>query len=137
GGIAGAHEPAARPAGSPRTPRGRVSLARRSMAKPDPARALTAAVSAGASGVGRARQWAEMFSAVGRDADQPELRKWGKRLLDGIQDTDLTSYFSCLINQAQLEAGSVRIALRWRARYHTEAGRYERGTRRPHARDRN
>jgi tetratricopeptide (TPR) repeat protein len=87
--------------------------------------ALAAAVRAAESSIGRARQWAEILSDAGRDADRPVLQGWGQRLLDGIKDTDLTGYLTCLINEASLEVVPLVIALRQRGVCYVLAERYE------------
>lgn len=86
-------------------------------------RALASAVRAGQIGPASAYQWAEIFSDAGRDTDHVELRQWGQRLLDGIQDSDLTGYFTCLIDLAHLKAEDLAIALEERAIHHENAKR--------------
>ncbi len=88
-------------------------------------RALALAVKAAEADPAHARQCGEILTDAGRDADQADLWEWGQRLLDGIQGTDLTGYFSCLISYADLEPVILRVALEERAAQHARAGRYE------------
>ena len=62
--------------------------------------ALASAVKAAEHSIIRARQWAGLIADAGKDTDYPTLRHWGRRLLDGIHDSDLTEYFTHLINDA-------------------------------------
>lgn len=86
-------------------------------------RALRSAVRAAESGVIRARQWAGIFADAGRDADNAVLRQWGQRLRDGIQDSDVTQYLTCLVNEAHLDNAILGIALAERGINHKLAGR--------------
>ena len=63
-------------------------------------RALDSAVRAALTSTVYARQWANMLSDAGRDADRPQLRQWGQRLAAGIQGSDLSQYLTYLINDA-------------------------------------
>ena len=66
-----------------------------------------------------------LIADAGRDADQPILRQWGQRLSDGIHDSDLTQYFTYLINDAHLDNSTLVVALEERGEDHRLAGRYD------------
>ena len=88
-------------------------------------RALTSAVKAAEHSTIRARQWAELIADAGRDTDHQTLRQWGQRLEDGIHDSDLTQYFTYLINDAQLDKSTLIVALEERGECHRLAERYD------------
>jgi tetratricopeptide (TPR) repeat protein len=73
--------------------------------------ALALAVKAAEHSPVRAHQWAWMFADAGRDIDHPVLREWGQRLLDGIDESDLTQYLTCLIADGQLPEPVLVVAL--------------------------
>ena len=87
--------------------------------------ALASAVMAAAHGILQARQWATLIADAGRDADHPTVRHWGQRLGEGIRDTDLTQYFTHLINDGRLDESALAVALEERGECHRLAGRYE------------
>jgi tetratricopeptide (TPR) repeat protein len=87
--------------------------------------ALASAVKAAEHSTIRARQWAGLIADAGRDTDHPTLSHWGQRLRDGIHDSDLTQYFTYLINDAHLGKGTFTIALEERGECHRLAGRYD------------
>jgi tetratricopeptide (TPR) repeat protein len=88
-------------------------------------RTLASAVRAAEHSGLRARQWAQLIADAGRDADDPTLRQWGKRLRDGIRDNDLTQYFTSLINDAKLKEATLVVALKERGEGHRLAGRHD------------
>jgi tetratricopeptide (TPR) repeat protein len=88
-------------------------------------KALASAVEAAAHSTIRARQWAELIAHAGRDTDDPTLIHWGQRLLDGIHDSDLTQYFTYLINDANLGKNTLTIALEERGEVHQLVDRYD------------
>ena len=88
-------------------------------------RALDSAVRAALASTVCARQWANMLSDAGRDADRPELRQWGQRLAAGIQGSDLSQYLTYLINDAQLDMIAVTVALLKRSECHYDADRHD------------
>lgn len=90
-----------------------------------PPQALASAVKAAEYSAVRARQWAGLITDAGRDADQPELRQWGRRLQGGIREDDLTGYLTHLISNAQLDKTSLTIALENRSEGYRLAGRYD------------
>ena len=53
------------------------------------------------------------------------LINWGQRLRDGIHDSDLTQYLTCLINDAHLDKSTLVIALEERGEDHRLAKRYD------------
>ena len=85
--------------------------------------ALASAVKVAEKGVNRARQWAGLIGDAGRDTDNAVLRKWGQCLRDGIHDSDLTQYLTCLINDARLDDAILAIALKERGYGHQLARR--------------
>jgi tetratricopeptide (TPR) repeat protein len=85
--------------------------------------ALASAVKAGEHSPARAHQWAWLFTDAGRDIDHPVLREWGQRLLDGINENDLTEYLSCLIADAQLPEPTLVAALTARGEGYRRADR--------------
>jgi len=85
--------------------------------------ALALAVKAAEHSPVRARQWAWLFADAGRDIDHPVLREWGQRLVDGINDSDLTQYLTCLITDAQLKKPVLAIALEERGEGYRRADR--------------
>ena len=87
-------------------------------------KALASAVEAAEHNTTRARQWAGLIVDAGRDTDNPTLSHWGQRLRDGIHDSDLTQYFTYLINDAHLGNDTLTIALEERGECHRIAGRY-------------
>ncbi len=87
--------------------------------------ALASAVQAARHSTIRARQWAGLIADAGRDTGEPELRDWGRRLSDGIHDSDLTGYLTRLIDGAELDQASLIIALTERGNGHRLAGRYD------------
>jgi tetratricopeptide (TPR) repeat protein len=95
----------------------------------DPAKnlplALVGAVKAAENGLARARQWAELISDAGRDAEHAELREWGERLRKSVLNEDLISYLTSLVNDAGLDSITCAIALEQRAQYHNLAANYE------------
>ena len=81
-------------------------------------KALASAVRAGEHSAIRARQWARLIADAGRDSGHQVLSKWGQRLRDGIHDSELTQYFTYLINDADLDKSNLTVALEERgARY--------------------
>lgn len=86
---------------------------------------LASAVSAAGHNTIRARQWAALIADAGRDTDQPALQDWGTLLGGGIDDSDLTGYLTCLINNAPLGQASLITALRERANGYRLVGRYD------------
>ena len=85
-------------------------------------RALSTAVKAAEHSTIRARQWAGLIADAGRDTDNLVLRQWGQRLQDGIHDSDLTEYLTCLINDANLDSKALVIAFEERGNSHQLAG---------------
>ena len=85
--------------------------------------ALASAVKAAEHSPARAHQWAWLFTDAGRDIDHPVLREWGQRLLDGINDNDLTGYLSGLIADAQLPEPTLVAALTARGEGYRRADR--------------
>jgi len=85
--------------------------------------ALASAVKAAEHSPARAHQWAWLFIDAGRDIDHPVLREWGQRLLDGINENDLTEYLSCLIADAQLPEPALVAALTARGEGYRRADR--------------
>ena len=88
-------------------------------------KALASTVKAAEHSTIRARQWAGIIADAGRDTDHPTLSHWGQRLPDGINDSDLTQYFTYLINDARLGEDTLTIALEKRGECHALAGRYD------------
>jgi tetratricopeptide (TPR) repeat protein len=86
-------------------------------------KALASAVMAAEQSTTRARQWAELIVDAGRDTDDATLRRWGQRLHNGINDGDLTSYLTHLINDAHLDKTTLAIALEERGESCRMAGR--------------
>jgi tetratricopeptide (TPR) repeat protein len=80
--------------------------------------ALASAVKAAEHSTARARQWADLLMDAGSDTDNLELSRWGRRLRDGIRDSNLTQYLSYLIDDAQLDNKSLVIALEERGETH-------------------
>ncbi len=87
--------------------------------------ALASAVKAGEHSTIRARQWATLITDAGRDTDHPALKQWGQRLVAGIHDSSLAQYFTCLINDAQLDKTTLIVALEERGEGHRIAGRHD------------
>jgi Tetratricopeptide repeat len=85
-------------------------------------KALSTAVTAAEHSTIRARQWAGLIADAGRDADNPVLRQWGQRLRDGIHDSDLTEYLTCLITDADLDSAALVIAFEQRGYNNQLAG---------------
>ena len=85
--------------------------------------ALIAAVKAAASKIAHARQWAELIADAGRDADNDDLRQWGKRLREAIKDRDLTQYLTCLIEHGGLSESTLAAAFGQRGEGHLRASR--------------
>jgi tetratricopeptide (TPR) repeat protein len=85
---------------------------------------LTLAVKGAAHSAVLARQWAELIADAGTDTRHPLLRQWGQHLSDGIQDDDLTGYFTVLINYDNLGDNALGIALVQRGEEHRLAGRH-------------
>ncbi len=88
-------------------------------------KALASAVKAAENSTVRARQWAQLIADAGRDTDNRALSQWGQRLRVGIHDSDLTQYFTYLINDAHLGKKTLIIALEERGESHRWAGRYQ------------
>jgi tetratricopeptide (TPR) repeat protein len=63
-----------------------------------------------------------MTRSVQNRTDNPVLRQWGQRLHDGIHDSDLTEYLTCLINDADLDSAALVIAFEERGHSHQLAG---------------
>ena len=87
--------------------------------------ALASAIKAAQHSMIRARQWAEVIANAGGDADNATLLEWGKRLSDGINDSDLTNYLTYLINDGNLDKSSLAVALKERGEDHRLAKRYD------------
>jgi tetratricopeptide (TPR) repeat protein len=88
-------------------------------------KALVSAVKAGEHGTIRARQWAQLIADAGRDTGYQSLSQWGQRLHDGINDSELTQYFTHLINDADLDKSNLTIALEERGASHWWMRRYD------------
>jgi tetratricopeptide (TPR) repeat protein len=86
--------------------------------------ALMSAVKAAECSAIRARQWAEVITDAGNDAINETLLKWGRRLSDGIHDSDLIQYLTCIINDAHLDKSTLAIALKERGQDHRLAKHY-------------
>lgn len=88
-------------------------------------RALATAVKAAEHSAIRARQWAKLITDAGDDTDDDFLRRWGKKLNEGIHGDDLTRYMSELINSGELDMSAMATALTERGGIYWIAGRRE------------
>ena len=86
---------------------------------------LGSAVKAAEHSTTRARQWATLIADGGRDTRNAELQNWGQRLTDGISGEDLSLYFTCLINDAQLDTTIILMAYKQRGEAYRLMERYD------------
>jgi tetratricopeptide (TPR) repeat protein len=75
---------------------------------------LSSALAAAADGDAYARQWASLIADAARDTDDLALEQWAKRLNESISDSSLVTYFTHLIDAANLDNDS--LALAWQKR---------------------
>jgi len=86
--------------------------------------ALAAAVAAAATSTIRARQWSEILIDAGHDAGSAALTEHGQRLRDSLERADLIQYFTYLIDTAELDSGTLSVALVERAEFRRAAEDY-------------
>jgi tetratricopeptide (TPR) repeat protein len=87
--------------------------------------ALASAINAAACGSVRARQWATLIGDAGRDCDNAGLRTWAARLTSCLDDGNLVSYLTFLIDDGDLDDKALAAGLQERGEIHQVAVRYE------------